>query len=220
MKQKTNYKTQNSAMFEDDYEPDRFLGYHESQEVIFTITVPLDEDIKSPKYYRHVLARISDLEEGDNLIFKLDTPGGDIQGITSLIHAVQSTDANVHCHIDTEADSAGSLFALNCGSVSVAPWARMMIHTASGRSGGTMANSVAYSTFMDAELRKMMTEAYQGFLSESELDDVFKGREFYFNAEQIVERLECKKQYLEGFQSKQKKPEHKHPNLPRDWDDN
>lgn len=218
-KQITKYKAASTQDL-DEYEPDQFLGYHESHEVLVTVIVPLDEDIKSPKYYRHVLARISDLEEGDNLIFKLDTPGGDIQGITALIHAVHSTEADVHCHIDTEADSAGSLFALNCGSVSVAPWARMMIHTASGRSGGTMANSVAYSTFMDTELRKMMTEAYQGFLSESELDDVFKGREFYFNSEQIVERLERKKQYLEDLQSKQKKPERKRPNLPRDWDDN
>lgn len=219
MKTKTT-KLANTQDYDDFYEPDQFLGYHESQEVISTVIIPLDEAIKPPKYYRHVLARIYDLEEGDNLVFNLSTPGGDLQGIISLIHAMQNTEADVHCHIDTEADSAGSLFALSCPSISVAPWARLMIHVAHGSNGGTLTNSAAYSAFIEGETRKLMTEAYQGFLNEQELADVFKGVELWFNSEQIVERLERKKQYLEDLQSKQKKPERKHPNLPRDWDDN
>ena len=213
MKTKQQYSTYNlnnkTKLHNDDddddynHRSDKFLGYHEHQQVLSHITVALDEDIMGPKYYRHVLSRISDLDENDSVEFRVDTNGGNLQGIISLIHAIQRTEAHVHCHIDGVAASAGSLLALSCPSVSVAPYATLMIHPAHGFTGGTLSNSAAYSTFVNNETRKLMTDAYSGFLTPDELEDVFKGRELWFCAEEIVERLQRKQEYLQSLQDEQ-----------------
>ncbi len=217
-KQITKYKAASNQ--EDEFEPDQFLGYHERVQPLSHISIAIDEDIREPKYYRHVLARISDLEEGDCVELTISSHGGSVDGAISIINALNRTDAHTVAFIDGIAASAASLIAFSCQEVIVSENAQAMLHSAHGVIGGTMANTASYSAFMDAELRKLMTKVYLGYLTEEELEQMFMGREVWHNAEQIVERLERKKQYLEDLQSKQKKPERKHPNLPRDWDDN
>lgn len=204
----------------DDYDSDKFLGYHERVHPISHISISIDEDIREPKYYRHVLSRISDLEEGDCVELTISSHGGSVDGAISIINALNRTDAHTVAFIDGIAASAASLIAFSCQEIIVSENAQAMLHSAHGVIGGTMANTASYSAFMDAELRKLMTKVYLGYLTEEELDQMFMGREVWHNAEQIVERLERKKQYLEDLQSKQKKPERKHSNLPHDWDDN
>lgn len=205
-------------------EPELFLGYHEKQHTISHITVSIDEEVKDPKYYRHVLARINDLDESDCVELVINSYGGSVDGAVSIINALHRTEAHTVAVLDGIAASAASLIALSCNEIVASNNARLMIHSASGVIGGTMSNSAAYSAFMDAELRKLMTNVYLGFLTQSELEDVFKGCEVWFNSDQIMERLQKRQEYLrtfdedcqgncEGCDCNKSKPK-----LPANWD--
>ena len=60
-------------------------------------------------------------------------------------------------------------------------------------------------------VHKMIRDAYEGLLTEQEIDDVLKGQDYYFDAEELGERLEAytefqKKKFeaeLEAFQKEQ-----------------
>lgn len=181
-------------------EPELFLGYHEKQHTLSHITLSIDEEVKDPKYYRHVLARINDLDEADCVELVISSYGGSVDGAVSIINALRRTEAHTVAVLDGIAASAASLIALSCNEIVVSDNAKLMIHSAHGVIGGTMSNSAAYSAFMDAELRKLMTSVYLGFLTQSELEDVFKGCELWFNSDQIIERLQKRQEYLESLE--------------------
>ena len=182
---------------------DKFLGYHERVHPVSHVSISLDEDIKEPKYYRHVAARLSDLDESDCVELVINSYGGSVDGAVTIINALNRTDAHTVAVLDGVGASAASLIALTCNEVVVSENARLMIHSASGVTGGTMGNTAAYSAFIDAELRKLMTKVYLGFLTEDELEDVFKGCEMWFNSEQIVERLQKKHEYLQSLEDEE-----------------
>ena len=60
-------------------------------------------------------------------------------------------------------------------------------------------------------VHKMIRDAYEGLLTEQEIDDVLKGQDYYFDAEELGERLEAYTEFqqkkfeaeLEAFQKEQ-----------------
>ena len=51
---------------------------------------------------------------------------------------------------------------------------------------------VSQTVFVDKQARKILTDAYQDFVSPSELDSIFSGLELRLDYDQIIERLERK----------------------------
>ena len=49
---------------------------------------------------------------------------------------------------------------------------------------------VSQTVFVDKQARKILTDAYQDFVSPSELDSIFSGLELRLDYDQIIERLE------------------------------
>ena len=49
---------------------------------------------------------------------------------------------------------------------------------------------VSQTVFVDKQARKILTDAYQDFVSPAELDSIFSGLELRLDYDQITERLE------------------------------
>jgi hypothetical protein len=64
------------------------------------------------------------------------------------------------------------------------------VHSAFGGSAGILNNLANHSNFIDQQVRSLMKDTYAGFLTDEELEQVYLGREFWFNAEEIITRLE------------------------------
>lgn len=175
-----------------------FLGYYTQTKVQNNVEVFLDEAIREPKYYRQVIQMLGSLSEIDTCTFFVETPGGNADGILALCEAVDACEGQVQAIITGEAISAGSMFALRCPNVGVAPNARMMIHAASFGYGGKHMDAVRGMEFQHKWLSKVFRQAYEGFLSEEEILQCLDGREFWFLSEEIVERLEARELYLES----------------------
>ena len=173
------------------------LGFYEQTQSYHRIQVYLDEPIREPAYYRGLLQRLNTLSEGDIVEVNINTPGGRVDSAISIINALRLTDAEVVAIIDNEAASAGSLIALACPNIMVAPHSTIMIHNWFGGVGGKGGDLVSNVNYSNQKIQNLMTEVYQGFLSEHELKELFIGRDYYFDSDEIEQRLLQRQKYFD-----------------------
>lgn len=183
----------------------QYLPYFESTRVNRCIKVHLDENIKEPRYYRTVLQGIDSLGEGDVVLLSINSYGGQLDGAIAIINAIQNTDADVHASIEGVAASAASLIALAAPSISVSPYATMMVHSATFGAFGKQSDVISHASFVDKQVRGLMNSVYKDFLTDKELEEVIMGKELWFDAEEIVRRLELRNE----LQQKRAKAEEK-----------
>jgi ATP-dependent protease ClpP protease subunit len=175
----------------------QYLPYFESTKTNRCIKIPLDENIREAKYYRTVLQGIESLGEGDVVLMKINSYGGQLDGAIAIINAIDNTDADVHAEIDGVAASAASLIALAAPSISVSPYATMMVHSATFGAFGKQSDVISHASFVDKQVRVLMHSVYRDFLTDKELEEVIMGKEMWFDAEEIVRRLEIRSQMQE-----------------------
>ena len=174
-----------------------YLPYYESSKVNRCIKVPLDEMIREAKYYRNVLQGIDSLGEGDLVLLNVNSYGGHLDGAIAIINAMEMTDADVHCNIEGVAASAASLIALAAPSLSVSPYATMMVHSATFGAFGKQSDVISHASFVDKQVKTLMHSVYQDFLTVKELEEVLMGKEMWFDADEIVRRLEVRAELQE-----------------------
>jgi len=165
----------------------------------------LDEEIKAPDYYRPLLETIYTADEADTVILRIDSYGGHVDGALAIVDALENTDAQVHCYVSGMCASAATIIALSCPSLSVSPRSRWMIHQGSFGSGGKVGDVMNHTLFVDQHLKSIMAECYGGFLSTQELNEVFMGRDIYMQYDEVMQRLEKRRKYLDKLERQAKK---------------
>jgi ATP-dependent protease ClpP protease subunit len=175
----------------------QYLPYFESTRTDRCIKIFLDENIREAKYYRTVLQGIESLSEGDVVLMKINSYGGQLDGAIAIINAIENTQADVHAEIDGVAASAASLIALASPSISVSPYATMMVHSATFGAFGKQSDVISHASFVDKQVRTLMGSVYKDFLSDKELEEVIMGKELWFDSEEIVRRLELRAELQE-----------------------
>lgn len=182
---------------EDDMFPNK-LGYSYRQEVRTHITVHLNQPFVQPEYYDNVVDALRRAGPEDVFEFLCNTPGGRFDGLISLLDAIDCTEALVIANITGECSSAGSIFALSCHQVRVGEYAEMLCHSARYGFAGKSSDNVSHVLHTAKVTERVMRRAYEGFLSESEIQEVISGKELYLDSDQIIERLENREKYNES----------------------
>ena len=187
------------SQFEDEDDENQVgtLGFFTKEIVNYEVTVPLDEVVNKPSYYRHVAEKISGLSKGDLVKFKINSPGGSMYGMFSLLSALEETEASSMAILEGEVASAASIIALSCDTVIVASNATMMIHNISFGSNGKMSDVQRHVEFTKRQSERLIDSTYEGFLSPEEIKDVHKGLEIWLDADEILVRLEARQAYFE-----------------------
>lgn len=205
MQNVSNYKNYTKMTRNDDNDDDevtvrgslQHLTYFESTKTNRCVKVYLDENIREAKYYRTMLQAVDSLGEGDLLLLKINSYGGQLDGAIAIINAIENTDADVHAEIEGVAASAASLIALAAPSISVSPYATMMVHSATFGAFGKQSDVISHASFVDKQVRNLMGSVYKDFLTDKELEEVIMGKEMWFDAEEIVRRLELRAELQE-----------------------
>lgn len=199
-----NYKIRSARNDDEDEDGEvnigtnsQYLPYFESTKTNRCIKVFLDENIREAKYYRTVLQGIDALGEGDLILLNINSHGGQLDGAIAIINAIENTDADVHASIEGVATSAASLIALAAPSISVSPYATMMVHSATFGAFGKQSDVISHASFVDKQVRTLMNSVYKDFLTDKELEEVIMGKELWFDAPEIVRRLELRSELQE-----------------------
>lgn len=182
-----------------------YLSFAKRTHVAHQISIHIDEPIKSAKYYRSVVQELGDLSENDEVIFRISSPGGDLNGLVALIEAIRNCDADILAVITGQAHSAASMLALSCPNVAITPSANMLVHFVSFGSGGKAWDVVSHVHHTVDYSTTIFKEIYQGFLTEEEMQNIIEGKELWLQAPEIEERL-IKRQEFYQKQEQEEEP--------------
>jgi ATP-dependent protease ClpP protease subunit len=160
------------------------------------IIVPIDQRINEPSYYRHVVERMDQLSEGDEVVYRINSEGGRLDGLLSLLDANDTTEATTIAHIQGECHSAASILALNCDNVYVSPYASMLVHFVSFGYAGKGMDVAHMVTHTLEQSNAIIVPTYRGFCTDEEIDEIIKGKQLWLGAEEIQRRLQLKLEYL------------------------
>lgn len=171
--------------------------------------VSLDKPVGDPSQYRDLINLLYMADENVDVNIFINSPGGNLMSALAIIEGIKATQATVRAIITGECHSAASLLAMSCHEVVVTDSAHSLIHTASyGTDGNThmVQKHVDFSTKM---INRVLDNAYNGFLTPDELNDVKRGIEIWMDAEEIRERMAGRREYLVKAQAEKEAKETK-----------
>jgi ATP-dependent protease ClpP protease subunit len=155
-------------------------------------SVDIDEPFIEPSYYRNVIRMLQNAAEDDIVVFYINSPGGALSSLQSLLEALKSCDATTVAVLVGQAASAASIFSLHCDFVEVTDSAHMLCHYISYGTGGKGADVLAHVNHTTKISNKLMQDTYKDFLSPSEINELIEGREIYLDCDDIRARLQKK----------------------------
>ena len=183
---------------EDCYtESNDVLGFTVKQQSFYNFNVHINTEIRSPAYYSKIFDLLLEAGEGDTVSMFISSPGGRLDGLTTLLEGIRLTDAHVTAIITGDASSAASILALNCHDIVICDSAESLIHSCRLGYVGKIADLTAHTIHASKVTEKLMRETYKHFLSPEELQQMLDGKEFYFDADDLRTRLAQRDEALE-----------------------
>ena len=172
----------------------------EDSRMIYTVSIT--DNISDVFIYDEVLMLLENAEENDEIIFNIASYGGRLDSLLALRSGILSTKATVIGKLVSHACSAGGMLLLCCHNKIVYPNTTFHAHTASYGSYGKSADIKTQVDFETKQIEKLVYDIYEGFLdAENEIPLLLDGKEFYFDAEETIKRLESQAMLREQQQS-------------------
>ena len=153
-------------------------------------TIKLYDYIEAPSEYKEHVDMLDMATENDLVVLDIASDGGDFTGFLVLFNALMRTKARTVAQV-AFASSAGSMLMLSCDEIRMCPLGYMMNHTYSQGGSGYMKKPdiMSKAEFDNRYFRNIIHQLYQGFLTDSEVESMDNGADFYFDYEQVQNRL-------------------------------
>ncbi len=166
--------------------------------------VSITDDFDEPKYYDEVIALLASASEDDTIIWNINSKGGFVDTLQMLLGWKAMCQAKqVHVLCGDASSCASAFFLSEADEYIVSEGATLFIHEFQVGNRGTNSNVVRRVEHTTKENERFVRETYKDFLDESngEIDEVLRGVEFYFNADEIRQRLQKREQIKAKQQS-------------------
>lgn len=174
---------------EDYYRPTHSgLFYRRSSCTKFTYY--LDQSIGAPSQYRPLLQCMENMQEGDKLNIFINSGGGRLDASMSIINGMHNTEGDVTVISSGMTASAAGIILLQAPELVITPVSQFMAHNCTFGSYGKTGEIESDVNFRKKYLDKLLNESYYGFLTPDEISEMKKGVDYYFDSDEILERLE------------------------------
>lgn len=181
-----------------DYDEDEaFLSISNKPKIQNNISIHLHGDLGPLGKYEELFTCLRSVEEHDVVLIYLNSTGGYLDTALEIVQAMRDCEGEVITVITGNCHSGGSIIALGSPNLHIGPYAHMLVHNGSYGYGGKAADVMKMVTHSDKMLRKIIHEFYEGFLTASEIEQMIDGKEYWFDADEIIERLKNRKEYFE-----------------------
>jgi ATP-dependent protease ClpP protease subunit len=159
----------------------------------------IDRDIGDPQDYRDLNYLLNTAKQHDQFNFYINSPGGQLNTALMIIEGLKCTEAETIAIIQGECHSAASMIMMYCDEIIVLDSAHALIHTGTYGLIGNTSNVKAQTEFTTKRVEKLIDDTYTGFLTPDELEKVKIGVEFWFDSDEIRQRLKDRSAYLESL---------------------
>lgn len=125
----------------------------------------------------------------DEVIIRINCPGGSVNTGNMIINAINESEANVIGFIESECGSMATFIFLACHTWGVSEAAEFFAHTCSYGAWGKEHENFTQAEFLRKQQHKMTRKRYADFLDEDQIDRLLLGQDVYLDADEIMERL-------------------------------
>lgn len=126
----------------------------------------------------------------DEVIIRINCPGGSLNTGNMIINAISESEANVIGFIESECGSMATFIFLACHTWGVSEAAEFFAHTCSYGAWGKEHENFSQAEFLRKQQHKMTRKRYQNFLLSEEIEKLLLGQDVYLDADEIMERLD------------------------------
>ena len=169
------------------------------QQVSMKFKCRLYGEYTSSEDFIHTLEVLEQAEENDLVELHICGPGGSLDAVVTLLHAMDKCKCPVHVCATGNLSSAATLPILSASSYELHEYTDFMFHSASF--------GVAYQKTHDVfdqvvhnkkHCEYILRDAYEFFFTEDELDAMMNGKTFWMDAEEFTARYEKRNELMEA----------------------
>lgn len=161
-------------------------------------TYYLTGPITEPENYVDLCNILRSSGPQDEVMIRINSRGGSVASERMLINAIQECEANVVGFIEYDCMSAATGVFLACKQHGWAEHIQFMAHCAFWGSIGKNPDVKSQTEFGIKQLEEEITSTYKGLLSDEELIQCNDGKEFWFGAKELGQRMEAFYKYKES----------------------
>jgi ATP-dependent protease ClpP protease subunit len=175
-----------------------------------TFTIEILDGIMTPSQFSAAIQVLNAVTEDHQIIIDLQCRGGSLDAADRFIHAMRDCKAPIHAIATGGVHSAATLILLECHSFELSQGFNALVHCGSLGNGGNFNEYVRKAEFDIIHMKKYLESAYKYFLTEEELEGLFKGQDLWIDAKEWVRRHEARNTALkEKLEAAMKKPRRK-----------
>lgn len=161
-----------------------------------TYRIEIDDTLHSVSQFSTAIQVLENAKEDDEVVIYLQTCGGSVHAGEAFIHALRKCAAPVHMVATGGVHSMGTQILLEADSIELSYGFNACIHCGSDGAGGNVNEYVTKAKFDIGFRDKQFREAYEGFLSEKELDAMLDGKDIWLDAEGWMKRALVRNEYF------------------------
>jgi len=151
----------------------------------------LINEIEDIEDYIDFLRALGDCHSNDTVDLHINCFGGAMYAGYHLFDALCDCPATINMHIDGFCCSAASTIMMAGDNFDFAPHACVMVHSMSAMFYGKWHEMTARLDFDKTWFEKSAREIYKGFMTDEEIEDMIKGKDFWFTSEEACERIKA-----------------------------
>ncbi len=160
----------------------------------FSHRVTIDQEFEHTSQFAQLVEILETAGEQDVVQIRLASGGGSVAAVLPLLSAMDSTDAFIHVHVDSDVASAATFLVMKAHMVTMNKHVSFMIHTASWGYGGHSGNMEASTNHYVRNIKSLAHDVYDDFLTETEFEKIFNGLEIWLSPEEVFERLKARQE--------------------------
>jgi ATP-dependent protease ClpP protease subunit len=134
--------------------------------------------------FSELIEALYSAQEGDYMLWKLNSPGGACDVGEALINAMRLSRAYVHCHVESNCYSMASMLALCGDGLSFNKNTYLMFHDYNTMYHGKGSEIVKHTDLEREMMHKMLQDWCCPFLTQKEFNSMMEGRDLYIRWDQ------------------------------------
>ena len=156
--------------------------------------------------YNSYFEVLNKAREEDDVVFYFNSYGGDCATLNLFINALRRCKSKNVTAIINYAASAAAILALYCDNIILNTNSTLMLHDFSTFVIGKSQEIESDFMHVKDNMHKLLKFICQKVLSDEEIEQMFNGKDFYFNEKEVMERLKrfAKKKLKEQKELKDK----------------
>jgi ATP-dependent protease ClpP protease subunit len=149
----------------------------------------LIDEIKDVADYIDFLREVDSCRDGDFITVHINCYGGYVDVALNLYDRLRATDACVTVVIEGACCSCASMIMLAGKRWKILPHSYVMIHSWSGGLFGKYHEMESCFEYNKKYMNSHFADVYKNFLTESEISQCLQGKDFWFDSEEVVKRI-------------------------------